>query len=170
MAEAAILAVGSGVSAYAAYKEGQDKKYAYEMEAGFKRQQAAQVELAALREIDLTMSRADKVKNAQLAAFGSSGVAATSGSALMQYEETAASAFEEVTAIQQAAAYRKGTLLSEAGFSGVLGDQAEFAGNLGAAGSILTMVSKNPYSYDAPRIRSTKGNQAGGGFSSGGVA
>lgn len=142
MAEAAILAVGTGVQAYSAYKEGQDKKYAYEMEAGFKRQQSAQVELAALREIDITRQRGERVKQGQLAAFGSSGVSVSSGSPLLQLEETAGSIFEETNAIRQAAEYRKSTLLSESGFSSVLGDQAERAGYLGAAGSVLTGASR----------------------------
>lgn len=151
MAEAAILAVGTGVQAYSAYKEGQDKKYAYEMEAGFKRNQAAQVELAANREIDLTVQRGEKIKHAQLSSFGASGVMATSGSPLLIMEETVGSVVDETLAIRRAADYRKSTLLTEAGLSSKLGDDAETAGYLGAAGSVLTGVSKSPYMYDAPR-------------------
>lgn len=146
--EAAILAVGTGISAYSAYKKGQDEKQAYQMQAGFKRQQAAQVELAALREIDLTNNRADKIKSAQMVALGGSGVAATSGSPLLMLEDTAAEAFDEVQAIKQAAAYRRKTLRQESELGLMLGDQAEEAGYLGAAGSVLTGVSKNPYTFD----------------------
>lgn len=148
---AAVLVAGAGVGAYGALKEGEDKKHAYEMEAGFKRQQAAQVELAALREIDLTIERGESVKQAQIASFGASGVQATAGSPLMQMEETAGRTFSEMRAIRQAADYRKSTLLSEAGFSSQLGHQAINASYVGAAGSVLTAASKNPYLYDAPK-------------------
>lgn len=146
---AAALAIGTGLSAYGAISSAQAKKTAYEIEAQAKESQAEQVELSARREIELTDRRYNRTKNAQLVAFGRSGVQLT-GSPLLIMEESAADAFDEIESIKQAAAYRKQTLRTEAGLSRYLGDEAELAGYLSGATSILTGVAKNPYSYDSP--------------------
>lgn len=144
---AAALILGTGLSAYGAISQGQAKKTAYELEAGAKEAQAAQVELSARREIDLTERRYERTKAAQLVSFGKSGVQ-LSGTPLMLMEQSAADAFDEINSIKQAAAYRKQTLGTEAGLSRFLGDEAEMAGYLSGTSSILTGVTKNPYSYD----------------------
>lgn len=147
---AAALILGTGLSAYGSMRAGESKKAAYELEAKAKEAQSAQVDLAAARELELTERRYDRTKNAQLVAFGRSGVE-LSGSPLMMMEESAADAFDEMQSIRMAAAYRKSTLSNEAGLSRFLGDEAETAGYLNGASSILTGFSRNPYSYDAPR-------------------
>ncbi len=134
---AAIPFIGAGISAFGALQQGQAQKNAYEMEAAAKRAQGAQVDIAADREIDLTKRRLDKTQAAQMVAFGKSGVLATSGSPLALMEETAANAVDEMTAIRNAAKYRKGSLLTEAGLSQYLGQQAEDASYYGAGGSVL---------------------------------
>lgn len=145
---AAALAIGTGISTYASIAGGEAKKSAYELEARAKENQSAQVELAAQREINLTQRRYERTRDAQFAAFGKSGVQ-LSGSPLLLMEESAADAFDEITSIRQAADYRKQTLSTEAGLSRFMGDQAELAGYLSGATSILTGVSKNPYAYDS---------------------
>lgn len=149
---AAALAIGTGLSAYGNITAGEAKKEAYEMEARAKVSQAAQVGMAADREVELTERRFRLNQSAQMVAFGRSGVQATAGSPLMMMEESAAQAFEEIHSIRQAERYRKSTLYSEAGMSRRMGDDAELAGYLSGAGSILTGFAKNPYSYDAPRM------------------
>lgn len=142
------LIIGAGLSAYASLKQGESQKRAYEMEASAKRAQAAQVDIAAGREIELTQRRAEKITAAQMVAFGRSGVLATTGTPLAMMEETAATAADEISAIRNAANYRKGSLLTEAGFSLQLGQEAEDASYYNAAGSILGGFSKSPYAYD----------------------
>ena len=141
------LAIGTGIQAFTSIQSGQMKKQAYEMEAQGKMAQAAQVDIAANRDIELTMRRFQRVQGAQISGFGRSGVQLT-GSPLLQLEATAADAQDEMKAIRDAANYRKSTLLTEGQFSNILGQQAEDAGYWGAAGSVLTGVARNPYSYD----------------------
>jgi hypothetical protein len=150
---AAALILGTGISAYGAIKSGQEKKRAYDMEAQAKVAQAAQVDLAANREIELTERRYERTKSAQISAFSRSGVE-LSGSPLLALEESAANAFDEVRSIQMAASYRKSTLGDEARISSFLGNEAEEAGYLSGAGSILTGVSQNPYLYDRGKSKS----------------
>lgn len=150
---AAIPFIGAGISAYGALQQGESQKQAYEMEAAAKRAQAAQVDIAANREIELTERRAEKTRSAQMVAFGGSGVMANTGSPLEIMEQTAANAAEEVLAIRNAAKYRKGSLLTEAGISQYLGGQAEDASYFNAAGSILGAASSNPYTYDRKTSR-----------------
>lgn len=145
---AAIPLIGAGITAYGALSQGQAQKTAYEMEAAAKNAQAAQVEIAAGREIELAKRRAEKTQAAQLVAFGRSGVLATTGSPLEIMEQTAADAMDEMTAIRNAADYRKSTLYSEASLSSFLGNEAEDASYYNAAGGILTAVGGNPYIYD----------------------
>jgi hypothetical protein len=144
---AAALAIGTGLAAYGNIRAGESKKTAYEMEAAAKEGQAQQVELSAQNEIALTKRRYDRTKNAQLVAFGKSGVL-LEGSPLMLMEESAADAFDEMHSIRMAADYRKSTLRTEAGLSRFLGDEAEMAGYISGAGSVLTGISeyvKNDY-------------------------
>lgn len=141
------LIIGTGISAFASISSGMSKKEAYEMEAAAKQSQAAQVDLSAGREIELTQRKYERTKAAQIASFGKSGVT-LSGSPLMFLEESAAEAFDEIRSIQDAASYRKSTLQSEAMMSRSLGEDAELAGYLSGAGSILTGFAKNPYTYD----------------------
>jgi hypothetical protein len=144
---AAALAIGTGLAAYGSIRAGQSKAAAYEMEAKAKVSQAAQVDLAAAREIELTERRYQQTKSAQITAIGRSGVQ-ISGSPLLQLEDSAANAFDEIQSIKQAAAYRKQTLQDEAGMSRFLGNDAEMAGYINGASSILTGISQNPYMYD----------------------
>jgi hypothetical protein len=134
---AAALAIGTGLSAYGSYRSGVDKKNAYEFESNAKMAQAAQVDIAANREIELTQRRYERVRSSQISSFGRSGVQ-LSGSPLLQLEETAANAMDEIRTIKEASRYRKSTLEIESGLSSALGDQAERAGMLGAGSSILT--------------------------------
>lgn len=145
---AAALAIGTGIQAYTSIKGGMDKKAAYAMEAKAKESQAAQVDIAVNHDVDLLERRYAKTRGAQISAFGRSGVQ-LSGSPLAQMEETAANAYDEINAIKAAGAYRKSTLLTEGQYSNVMGKQAEDAGYWGAAGSVLSGVSKNPYTYDS---------------------
>lgn len=147
---AAIPFIGMGISAYGALQQGEAQKNAYEMESAAKVAQAAQVDIAADREIELTRRRFEKTQGAQMVAFGKSGVQATSGSALEILENTAAEAMDEMNAIRNAAKYRKGSLLNEASLSMYLGSEAEEASYYNAAGGILGGLSKNPYLYDRP--------------------
>jgi len=150
---AGALLIGAGLQAYSAIKSGEEKKAAYQTEAFLKQRQAAQVDLAVQREIELTRQRAEIVKGSQLSSFGRSGVQATAGSTLIEMENTAANAASEMMAIRQAGEYRKNTLLDEASFSDSLGKEAADAGYFSAGQSVLTAASKNPYSYDAKRIK-----------------
>lgn len=138
---AAIPFIGAGISAYGSLQQGEAQKTAYEMEAAAKRAQSAQVDISADREIELAKRRADRTKSAQMVAFGKSGVLATTGSPLELMEQTAADAVDEMTAIRNAANYRKGSLLTEAGLSSYKGAQAEDASYYGAAGSVLGAFS-----------------------------
>ena len=148
MSGEALLVGGSLLSAYGAVSAGEARKTAYEAEARAKESQAAQVDLAANRELELTERRYQRVKSAQITAFGRSGVQ-LKGTPLMILEETAADAYDEMESIRQAAAYRKQTLSTEAGLSRFLGDEAEMAGYISGASSVLTSFSRNPYMYDS---------------------
>lgn len=141
------LGIGTAIQAYGSLQQGAQKQQALIAQAANKRSQAAQVEVAANREIDLTQRRFEKVKSAQISAFGRSGVQ-ISGSALEVLEDTAANAFDEIQSIRDAAAYRKQVLGTEAQYSDILADQAMEAGQLGALGSVVDAFAKNPYSYD----------------------
>lgn len=157
---AAALVLGTGIAAYSSMRQGDAQKEAYEMEAAAKRAQGAQVQIAADREVELTQRRMERTQNAQLVAFGRSGVLATSGSPLAQLEDTAANAMDEITAIRNAAKYRKGSLLTEAGLSEFLGGEAQTAGQLNAFSSILQGAGKNPYMYDS-KTTSSGGSMTG---------
>jgi hypothetical protein len=132
-----------GLGVMGSMQQGQAQKTAYEAEAMAKRAQASQVDIAADREVALTRRRLDRTQNAQMVAFGKSGVLATTGSPLAMMEETAAQAFDEIQAIKGAARYRKSTLLTEADMSQYLGLQAEEASYYGAGGSILGGMKGN---------------------------
>ena len=149
---AAALVIGAGISAYGSYSAGEAKQRAYQMEAAAKRAQAAQVEIATNREVDLTQRRYERVRGAQASAWGRSGVQIGTGSPLMAMEETAADAASEILAIKNAGTYRKTSLLTEGILSGYLGDQAYQQGVLGAIGGGMSAFSKNPYSYDSGSI------------------
>lgn len=148
---AAIPIIGGSIAAIGFLNQGQTQKNAYQFETAAKTAQAAQVDIAADREIELIKRRAEKTQAAQMVAFGKSGVLATTGSPLMLMEQTVADAMDEITATRNAANYRKSTLFSEAGLSSYLGQEAEDASYYNAAGGILTAFSGNPYVYDAPR-------------------
>lgn len=141
------MLIGTGISAVGSLRAGRQKQEAYEMEARAKKAQAVQVDISAERDIELLTRRYNRTKSAQISAFGRSGVQ-LSGSPLIQLEETAANAYDDVLAVKTAAAYRKSTLLTEAGFSSVLGSQALDASYFDAAGGILTGIASNPYVYD----------------------
>jgi hypothetical protein len=141
------LAIGTVLQAYGSIRSGQSKSEAYQLEARAKEAQSAQVDIAANREIDLTRRRYDRIKSAQISAFGRSGVQ-LSGTPLLMLEESAANAFDEIRTIESAARYRKQTLMTESELSRFMGDDAEVAGMLSGASSILTGFSKNPYIYD----------------------
>lgn len=146
---------GQLVQGVASYQQGQDQAYGYRMEAASKRAQAAQVQIAADREIALQERRFDKVKNAQAAAIGASGVQ-LQGSPLAQMEEAAANHVSEVLSISNAAKYRKSTLLTEGIMSEYHAQAAEDAGFLGFMGAGLGAVTKNPYAYDSG-VKKSKG-------------
>jgi hypothetical protein len=146
----AIPFIGMGIGALGALNQGQVQKNAYELESAAKKAQAAQVDISADREIELTKRRLEKTQGAQMVAFGRSGVQATTGSALEQMENTAAEAMDEMNAIRNAARYRKDSLLNEASISSYLGEEAENASYYNAAGGILSGISSNPYMYDSP--------------------
>lgn len=156
----AALVVGQGIQAFASMKQGADKRRAYLADAENKRAQAAQVDIAANREIDLAQRRADKVKSAQITAFGRSGVQ-LSGSALFMLEESAANAISEINSIRDAADYKKKSILTEADYAEILGEQAFTSGFLGALGSGVSAFAKNPYSYDRKQSYNQFNNSAG---------
>lgn len=148
MSGTAVMIGGQLLQGVGAYAHGQDQAAMYRMEAAAKRAQAAQVQVAADREEAISERRYDKVRNAQLAAIGASGVQLR-GSPLAQMEETAANHVSDVLAIRSAAGYRKSTLLTEGMLSDYASSQAESAGFLGFLGAGLGAVSKNPYTYDS---------------------
>lgn len=150
---------GQLVQGLASYAHGQDQAYGYRAEAAAKRAQAAQVQIASDREVALIEQRGEKIKNAQSVAIGASGVQLR-GSPLAQMEETAANVVSEMRAAQNAARYKKNTILTEGMLSEYNADAAESAGFLGFLGAGLGAASKNPYAFDSPR----KANQAQGGF------
>lgn len=165
---ATALVIGAGIQAYGSYQSGQDKAFAYRMEAAGKRAQASQVEIAANREVSLAERKYERVRGAQMSAWGRSGVQVSTGSPLLAMEETAANAFDEIRSIRDAARYRKTTLLTEGVLDDYNADSSESAGMLGALGAGFGAFSKNPYSYDQP----FKSGQAGGDSASkfGGIA
>lgn len=132
----AALAIGAGISAYSSYEAGIEKQQAYELSAQSRRAQAAEVQIGADREIQLTRQRADMIKGAQISAVGSSGTT-LAGTNLLQLEQNAKNAYDQVASIQQAAGYRGSTLLVDAGQDQVLGHQAYNAGQLNAFGSVV---------------------------------
>jgi hypothetical protein len=144
---AGALILGTGLSAYGSMRSGKSKSAAYGLEAQAKEAQAGQVYIAENREIELSERRYAKTRSAQLSAFSRSGVE-LSGTPLMIMEESAADAFDEVESIKAAARYRKSTLRTEAGLSRFMGNEAELAGYLSGASSILTGISRNPYFFD----------------------
>lgn len=146
MAQAALI-IGTGLSVMGSLRSGQQKQEAYEFEARAKQAQAAQVDISAQKDIEILDRRARQFRGAQLSAIGRSGVQ-VSGSPLLQLEETAANAYDEMQSIRRAAAYRKSTLLTESRFSSILGDQAREASYYDAAGGILSGIARNPYVYD----------------------
>jgi hypothetical protein len=151
MSAAAIMVGGQIVQGVGAYQSAEDKAAAYRAEAAAKRAQAAQVTIGANYEIAQIQRRYELVKGAQLSAFGRSGVQATTGSPLLQMEETAANAFDEMRATANAANYRRTSLLTEGQLSDFNAGSAERAGFYGLFGAGLGALSKNPYSYDYPR-------------------
>lgn len=148
---AAALAIGAGLSAYGSMQAGAERGDAYRADAAAKRAQAAQVEISARRQLQLTQRGFERLRGAQQAAFGSSGVQVGTGSPLAEMEFTAANAMDQLTDIRNSANYRKTSLLTESGYNEVLANQAEDAGTLGALQAGLGFFSRNPYSYDQRR-------------------
>lgn len=147
---AAALAIGTGIQAYSSIKQGQAQRTAYLAEAQSKRAAAAQTQISTDYEIRSLERRYERTKGAQISAIGRSGVQ-LSGSPLLELENAAADAATEIAATRAAGNYRKQALLTEAGGSETLAGESLMAGFLGGAGSILTGIQKNPYTYDAPR-------------------
>lgn len=144
--------IGGGVlKAYGDYQNGQDLSQGYQLSAAAKRAQAAQVEIAMNRELDVTERKFQLVRQAQFSAIGRSGVMLR-GSPLAQMEEAAANHVSEMMAIRQAGSYRKTSLLTEGLVDERKSVQAENAGTLSAFGDLLGVASQNPYTYDSPRI------------------
>lgn len=142
------MGIGTALSTYGSIRAGEQRAKGYELEAKAKEAQAAQVDVAADREIELTERRYQRTKSAQIMAFSRSGVE-LSGSPLLMLEDDAANAMDEIRTIRQAASYRKSTLKDEAGLSRFMGGEAELSGYLNGASSILTSMSKNPYMFDS---------------------
>lgn len=160
---AAALAIGTGIQMYGSYKSGMDKQAAYEAEAANKVAQAAQVEIAANREIELTGERFRRYAGAQKMAFSRSGVQLGTGSPLEVLEQTAADAMGEIISIRNAANYRKTSLLTEGIYAREFGQQAADAGILGAIGAGFSGIGKNPYLFDSPRVTTPSvGSSVGG--------
>ncbi len=157
---AAIPFIGMGLGAYGSMSQGLDQQAAYEAQAANKRAQAAEVEIAADRELELTERRGKEVQGAQAMAFGRSGVQVGTGSPLEIMEQTAADTASEMSAIRHAASYRNLSLLTEGLYSQGLGDQAMKAGFIGAGTSIVNGAGN--MNRDSGRVR--RANQSQGGF------
>lgn len=164
---AAALAIGAGVQAYGSYTKSMEQSAAYGVQAQQKRATAAEVQIGADREIQLTQQAFERSRGAQLSAFSKSGVSMSTGSPLAVLEQSASNAFDQISALQHAADYRKGTLYQDAQQSDILGSQAKDAAFLSVLGAGASAFSKNPYSYDS-RVKDsggsilTNGDKAGG--------
>ena len=143
------LVAGTLISAIGSVKSAQDQADALEQQAQARFLTAKQAELSAKREAEMAARKGEKIKGAQISAFGRSGVT-LEGSPLMMLEETAANISEEISAILASARFKAGTISAEGQLDLVKAGQTRTAGYLQAGGSILTGAARFGMINDAP--------------------
>ena len=141
---ATALVLGQGLQAYSSYMGGVERQAAYNLQAQSRVAQAMQVQIGADRELRVLQRKGEMIQGAQVSAYGHSGVQATSGSPLLQMEQTKQNVMEEMQAVADAANYHKTSLLTDAYADNVFGQQAYNSGVLGAVGAGVGVFSKNP--------------------------
>lgn len=171
MALAVVAAVGMGVSMYAQYQEGQDKAQAATRDAANKQLMAQEtLDRAAINRQSLERQAKEQTGN-QSSQYAAGNVAVNSGSPLMVMENTYASARRKIYMDQENANWEaQQDLISGANETTLANEQSE-AGDIGAAGSLLTgaasiaskMSSQNPNTApNGPSNASNPNNSAGG--------
>jgi hypothetical protein len=172
MAAGAIIgAVGMGVSMYAQYQDGQDKAQAAARDAANKQLMAQEtLDRAAANRQSLERGMAETAGN-QSSQFAAGNVAVSSGSPLMVMENTYASARRKIYMDQENANWEaQQDLISGANETTLAGEQAQ-AGEIGAAGSLLTGAGNMASKWSSNTNTSTNpmdgatylGTYAGGG-------
>jgi hypothetical protein len=168
-----IAAVGMGVSMYAQYQEGQDKAQAAARDAANKQLMANEtLDRAAANRQSLEIQATEQVGN-QSSQFAAGNVAVSSGSPLMVMENTYASARRKIYMDQENANWEAQQDIISGANETTLAGEEQSAGEIGAAGSLLTgagnMASK--YSQNTKNTAPTGGggnagnpNNSAGGY------
>jgi hypothetical protein len=150
----AATVVGGGIQAYGAYSGGQAQKAYYQFQAGQQAEIARIARLKAGRDIMAGEQEAQKygIKTAQvlggtIARAGAGNIGPTTGSTAAVYiSQRAAGLAEQATARQTAAERAYGedveaaAKVAGAGAMDIAGKQAAFAGEIGAAGSVVSTI------------------------------
>lgn len=136
-AEVAVLAVGAGVSAYAAYEEGRLRARSARREASIKRSQAREMrERMVIEEANLKQ-QGEEFKAQQTAAFAAGGVELGTGATLIALEDTNSKIAKKISDMKRDTMFRANQLERGASISQSEATGYEQAGMLGAAGSLL---------------------------------
>ncbi len=136
-AEVAVLAAGTGISAYSQYQQGRIRAEAAKQDAKNKRAQASEMlERLAIEEVNLK-EQGEEFKGKQLGAYAAGGVALGTGATLIALEDTNAKINEKITEVRRDTIFRANQLMRGADLA--MSESAQFkeAGTIGAAGSLL---------------------------------
>lgn len=138
----AATALGTGMSMYGMYQQGQAQKAMYDYQAKMGKVQAEQ-ELSAGREAERAQRRKTaSLIGAQRAAMGGSGIDVNTGSLLEAQVDTARMGEMDALTLRYNAKNRAWAARAGVSMSRAAGRNAATAGTIGAASSLLTGAGK----------------------------
>lgn len=135
-AQAAILAVGIGITLLSQSREAKQKAEAEREDAFLRDLQAIQVEKSAERDVRLLRTRGQKIKGEQIGAIAASGIE-LSGTPLQLIEDTAFAVESEISAIREGARFRASQIRAGAEARRRRAEDIEGAVGLRQLGTIL---------------------------------
>ena len=141
VAAIAMSVVGAGVSAYGAVKQGQDAKAAADYNADAQRKTAISVENQGAQQAADKRQQMRRVEASQIAAGAANGLRTDTGTALNLAGETAAFGELDALRITNNAARSAWGYQTQASLDEWQGKQAQTAGYLKGAGSLLSGAS-----------------------------
>lgn len=144
LAAASLVATtaSTGLSVYSAQQQGQAQKQAAEYQAAVAANNAQMVEKQGEQAAQAKMRENAMRLGAQRVTFAANGVDPNSGSALRVQEDSAVQGGLEAANIQYGALVRGMGLMNEAQMARAAGKQAAYAGNMAAAGNLLSGASQ----------------------------
>jgi len=142
----ALAAIGTAVSAYGQYAQGQSQKKWAAYNAEVAERDAETATKVAGYEANLQRKQTEELLGRQRASYGKAGVT-TEGSPLLLMAETAAEGEMEASMIEWGGKTKAQRFRSEAALSRMKGGMFQRAGYYGAGSTLLTGASQIAYRY-----------------------